>query len=426
MNIFILTVGSRGDVQPFVALGQGLKAAGHTVTVATSASFEPFITRHGLHFGHLSNDLLDLMDTAAGREALEETLGVFGTIKTMIKLAQEGTRINRKLLQEAWEAAQIARPDLIIFHPKAFAGAHIAEKLRIPALLATLQPMLVPTVETPPIGIPALKMGGWYNKLGYQLIKLGYNSYRGMINTFREETLGIEKLPKSVDILSMSSGRALPVLHAFSQHVLPRPVDWPPQAVVTGYWFLEATQTWQPPAALNTFLQAGDPPVYVGFGSMAGRDPERLTNIIIEALQRANVRGLLATGWGGLDTKELPETIFKIEEGPHDWLFSRVAAIVHHGGAGTTAAGLRAGRPTVICPFMGDQPFWGERVHALGVGPKPILQKKVTAESLATAIRKAITDNAMRQHAARLGEKISAEDGVASTVKLIAEMAEKL
>ena len=422
MNIFILTVGSRGDVQPFVALGQGLKAAGHTVTLATSASFESFIVEHGLNFGRLTNELIELMDSAQGRQALEETIGIFGSIKTMVKLAKEGNRINRQLVMDSWEAAQLAKPDLIIFHPKALAGAHIAEKLRVPALLATLQPMLVPTVETPPIGIPALKLGGWYNKFSYQLIKMGYSSYRGMINTFRQETLGIDKLPKSADVLTMSNGQPLPVLHAFSQHLLPRPADWPPHAYVTGYWFLEEEQTWQPPAALRAFLDAGDPPVYVGFGSMAGRDPKRLTQIIVDALQQANVRGLLATGWGGLSAADLPATIFKIEQAPHAWLFPRVAAVVHHGGAGTTAAGLRAGRPTVICPFMGDQPFWGERVHSLGVGPKPILQKKVTVDSLAWAIRTAATDQTLRQTAAALGEKIRQEDGIANTLDLIAAL----
>ncbi|MBZ0297475.1 MAG: glycosyltransferase, partial [Anaerolineae bacterium] len=376
MNIFIVTLGSRGDVQPYVALGKGLKAAGHTVTVCTSASFEPFITSHGLHYGYMNNELLDLMDSAEGREAMEEAVGILGSLKTMAKLAKEGNRINRQLLKEAWEAAQLANPELIIFHPKAFSGPQLAEKFGVPAIMAVMQPMIVPTVETPPIGIPILKLGGWYNKLGYSLISMGYNAYRGMINTFREESLGIGKLPRSQNALKEVAGQPIPVLHAFSRYVLPRPADWPDYAHVTGYWFLDQSNAWEPSNELLAFLDAGAPPVYVGFGSMAGKNPQRLAEIVIDALQQAGVRGIIATGWGGLETSDLPETIFKLDQAPHDWLFPRMSAVVHHGGAGTTAAGLRAGRPTIICTFIADQPFWGQRVHALGAGSKPIPQKQ--------------------------------------------------
>ncbi|NEO00729.1 MAG: glycosyltransferase family 1 protein, partial [Moorea sp. SIO3I7] len=166
-------------------------------------------------------------------------------------------------------------------------------------------------------------------------------------------------------------------------------------------------------------LDAGNPPVYVGFGSMAGRDPQRLTEIVIEGLQQANVRGIIATGWGGLAVDDLPDSIFKIDSAPHDWLFPRMAAVVHHGGAGTTAAGLRAGRPTIICPFFVDQPFWGDRVHALGVGSKPIPQKTLTAEKLATAIREVTTNQTIRQNAEALGKQIRDEDGIANAIAII-------
>lgn len=422
MNILILTLGSRGDVQPYVALGKGLQAAGHVVTVTTSASFEPFITGHGLHYGYLNNELMDLMDSAEGREAMENAIGVIGTVRTMVKLAQEGNRINRKLLKESWEAAQAAQPDLIIFHPKAFAAPHIAEKCGVPAIMAVMQPMIVPTAATPPIGIPALKLGGWYNRLGYGLISMGYSAYRGMVNTFRQESLGIDKLARSQNILTEVAGQPVPVLHAFSQYVLPRPDDWHEYAHVTGYWFLEQSTEWQPSVELQAFLDAGDPPVYIGFGSMAGRNPQRLAGIVIEALKQAGVRGIIATGWGGIDAGSLPNTVFKIDQAPHDWLFPRMAAVVHHGGAGTTAAGLRAGKPTVICAFIADQPFWGQRVHALGVGSKTIPQKRLTAPKLAAAIREVTTNSAIRENASALGEKIRAEDGIGNAVALIEGM----
>jgi sterol 3beta-glucosyltransferase len=170
---------------------------------------------------------------------------------------------------------------------------------------------------------------------------------------------------------------------------------------------------------LQAFLEAGDPPVYVGFGSMVNRNPQRLAMLVVAALQQAKVRGIVATGWGGLQADKLPDTIFKLEQAPHDWLFPRMAAVVHHGGAGTTAAGLRAGKPTLICPFMGDQPFWGSRVQALGVGPAAIPQKKLSAASLAEALRTVTSDGAMGEKARQLGEQIRQEDGVANAIALL-------
>lgn len=422
MKIFMLTIGTRGDVQPFIALGRALKAEGYSVTLATSSSFETLISGHGLDYGYISNDLLDLMDSAEGRQAMEETVGILGTVRSMAKLAQEGNRINRKILIESWEAAEKAQPDLIIYHPKAFGASHIAERLRIPAVMAVMQPMIVPTSAMPPIGIPALKLGGWYNRLGYRLIKMGYNAYRGMTNTFREETLKIDKLSGSDDVLSTLKGQPVPVMHAFSQHILPRPHDWPDYAHLTGYWFLEDSESWKAPADLLAFLDAGDAPVYIGFGSMAGRDPQRLGRIVIEALQKAKVRGVIATGWGGINTDDLPDTIFRIEQAPHDWLFPRMTAVVHHGGAGTTAATLRASRPAVICSFMGDQPFWGNQIQAMGLGSGPIPQKRLTADRLAAAIIEVTTNPAIRQNAEVLGERIRQEDGIGNAVTLIEKL----
>ena len=199
---------------------------------------------------------------------------------------------------------------------------------------------------------------------------------------------------------------------------MPEPPDWPETAAVAGYWFLEEPE-WTPPPDLQAFLDAGDPPVYVGFGSMIGRDPERTARLVAEALRAAGVRGLLATGWGGLSPTDLGDDLFVLEQAPHDALFPHCAAVVHHGGAGTTAAGLRAGRPTVVCPFFGDQPFWGRRVHTLGVGPAPIRQTDLTAPRLAAAIQQATGSDAVRQRAEALGRTIRAEDGVGAAVRFV-------
>jgi sterol 3beta-glucosyltransferase len=214
----------------------------------------------------------------------------------------------------------------------------------------------------------------------------------------------------------------MPVLHGVSRHVVPEPPDWPEGAVSTGFWFLKRSDEWEAPPDLERFLNSGPAPVYLGFGSMTGRDPYKRTRIVLEALARTGQRGVLTTGWGGLARADVPKQVCVLEQVPHDWLFPLVAAVVHHGGAGTTAEGLRAGRPTVICPYFGDQPFWGQRVHELGVGPAPIPQKRLTAERLAAAIHEAITNVGMRQRAEALGEKIRSEDGAKSAVAFIETM----
>jgi UDP:flavonoid glycosyltransferase YjiC (YdhE family) len=189
--------------------------------------------------------------------------------------------------------------------------------------------------------------------------------------------------------------------------------------VVTGYWFLDAPIGWQPSPELVAFLDSGPTPVYVGFGSMAFHDVARQTTIVLQALQLTGQRAIVATGWGGLKSEEAPASILVVDAVPHDWLFPRVAAVVHHGGAGTTGAGLRAGKPTVVCPFVGDQTFWGRRVAALGVGPQPIPQWRLTAERLAEAIQCAVTDEGIRQRAAALGATIRAENGLEYAVTYI-------
>jgi sterol 3beta-glucosyltransferase len=419
MRILIVTFGSRGDVQPYVALGKGLQRAGHEVTLCTAEQFESFISENGLNYGYMTGELLKLVDTDAGREALEETTGIFGAAKTMIKLSRAATPLNRQMMIDSWQTALDVEPEIVIYHPKALGGPSIAERFGAPAFMAVLQPMYVPTTEFSLVGVPALPLGGWYNKLTYKAVPMGYRMYAKVINEIRTEQMGLGKLVHAADIFHLADGAPIPILHGFSAQLIPRPDDWPENAHITGYWFLEQDEEWQPPQELEDFMAAGEAPVYVGFGSMAGKDPARLTKIVVQAAQQAGVRAVLATGWGGLETGSLPQSIYAIEKAPHDWLFPRVAAVVHHGGAGTTATGLLAGRPTLICPFMGDQPFWGARVEAMGAGPAPIPQKKLTAEKLAAALHDMLTDANMRRKAEAVGERMRSEDGVQSAVRII-------
>jgi UDP:flavonoid glycosyltransferase YjiC (YdhE family) len=201
--------------------------------------------------------------------------------------------------------------------------------------------------------------------------------------------------------------------------VIPKPPDWDDRIHVTGYWFLDPADDWAPPSALLEFLQADPPPIYVGFGSMSSRKPEETADLILLALVRAKQRAIILSGWGGLHKADLPDTVFMVDSIPFSWLFPRVAAVVHHGGAGTTSAGLRAGVPSIVIPFFGDQPFWGQRVAELGVGPAPIPRRRLTVERLAQAIQEAVTDQTMRQRAAHLGSRIQAEDGIARAVAVV-------
>lgn len=417
MKIFMNTFGSRGDVQPFIILGKALKKKGHQVMVCTSSRFENDVTSNGLEYGYITNEAFELLD--ADKTILEDSLGILGFIKTSFKLINKAKPINRKMIKNAWDAARDFKPDLVIYHPKALGAVSIAEKFNVPAVLISLIPMLAPTSEFPVIGMPKIRLGDWYNRLTYKLIILGYNSYMKDLNDIRISEMGLNKLPKGTGIATMSDGTPVPNIHAISPHVIAIPHDWPEIYSMSGYITEQNSEEWSPPSVLQEFLEAGEPPVYIGFGSMSGSNAKRLTNIVLESLRQANVRGIIATGWGGLVSTNLPENILKIESASHAWLFPRVSAVIHHGGAGTTAAGLRAGCPTIICPFMGDQPFWGDQVVKLGVGLKMSSQKKLKSEELSAAICKVTADTKIQKAAALLGEKIQAEDGVSSTIRAI-------
>lgn len=417
MKVFINTFGSRGDVQPFIILGKALKEKGHAVMICTGSRFEAEVIKNGLEYGYITNEAFALLD--ADNTILEDSLGIVGIVRVSLKLIKVAKPINKKMVQNAWYAAKHFEPDLVIYHPKALGAVSIAEKFNVPAIMISLIPMLAPTAEFPMLGMPNLKLGGWYNRLTYKLVLMGYNSYLQGLNDIRIAEMELKALPKYTGIIAKYDKSLVPIIHAISPHVLNRPNDWPSIYTMSGYITEDQDEQYTPPKALQDFLAAGTPPVYVGFGSMSGSNSERLTNTVVEALAQANVRGIIATGWGGLDTMNLPDNIFTIEKVSHAWLFPQVAAVVHHGGAGTTAAGLRSGRPTIICPFMGDQPFWGDQLVRLGVGLKVSAQKRLKVEELAGAIYKVTTDIDIQEAATILGKKIQSEDGVLNAINSI-------
>lgn len=410
MRILITTFGTRGDIQPFIALGIGLKNAGHEVAIGTTQGYQSFVESYGLDCGAMSNELLQLT-----QDGLNGTGGMAGTLATIKKIPPAV----RNMMDDEWNVAQSFHPDLILYHSKCLGSLHVAEKLRIPAILSLPLPFFTPTRAFPVPFMAGIRLGAWFNLLSYKIMGLSNGMYVKATNDFRAKSLGLPPLESFPDLLVRADGSPVPIIYPYSPHLLPVPDDFPPHVHVTGSWFLERPADWQPEPELVRFLDAGPAPVYVGFGSMGGSDGQKRARVILEALEISGQRGLIVSGWGGLKASDLPDSAFMLEAVPHDWLFPRVAAVVHHGGSGTTAAGLRAGKPTIICPFLGDQPFWGRLVYERGVGPRPIPQGKLTAARLAEAIRIATQDAEMRGRAEEMGQKICQEDGVARAVQVV-------
>lgn len=417
--MFIFTLGTRGDVQPYLALATGLRDAGHQPTICTSNRFGPFVREHGLHFSDFNDEFMALLESHEGKSAMEASANPWARFQNMRQLMKKAAGLQRTVMFDGWNAVRAFGPDVIVFHPKAYGGAHFAEKLGIPSVMALAMPVMVPTGEFPVLGFPLLPLGRAYNRATYQfMLLLMRRMFARPINEWRAAH-GLTSQARGRNIHCDPSGAPLPVLHGYSRQVGPVPADWPAAAVVTGYWFLDRKPQWQPPPSLTEFLQAGTPPVYVGFGSMSGNRAKERTEIVIEALARVKVRGVIASGWGGLSETAASAAIHFMQDIPHDWLFPRMAAVVHHGGAGTTAAGLRAGRPTVICPFIFDQPFWGRCLHERGLSPPPIPQKRLTVEKLAAAIQHAVTDKKMEERCRAVAAQIAAEDGIGRAVKFL-------
>ena len=412
MRIVILTLGSRGDVQPYLALGLGLQQSGHHVRIGTNTDFETFVRSRGLDFAPVAGSFRTLLDSEEGRRWMATDRGGMTFLRRQSHVLRP---VAKSFLNDCWTACQGA--EAIIYTPLGFAGWHIAQKLGVPCAYAHYNPFSFTRVSPNLFGLWRLRATGILNQqiqlLGQRLIW----RYMGpAVNRWRRDTLGLPPLPSTGPDAEIWRHR-VPFLYGYSPSVVPTPQDWPPWYHVTGYWFLDRPADWQPPADLVAFLDAGPPPVYLGFGSMIPQDPAALTSMACEALQRIGQRGILHAGWGGLGKADLPDTVFLIQDVPHDWLFPRMAAVVHHGGAGSTAAGLRAGVPSVITPFFYDQPYWGARVAALGVGPRPIPMRRLSAERLAAALQAATGDADMRARATALSKQIQTEDGVTRAVE---------
>jgi sterol 3beta-glucosyltransferase len=407
LRVAIHTLGTRGDVQPYLALALGLKARGHDVLLAAPSQFEALVGARSIAFAHLPGDYLDLLETPEGKAAIVGG----GGFATGFKMLKHFKPIARKQLVAEWGAARQFEPELIIYHPKAVAAPHIADRLGCPAVLASPLPGFTPTREFASPLLPYASLGP-LNRLTHSVMAgSGDALFRRLIGDWRVRDLGLDRRP---------GHRLSPAatLYAYSPAVVPVPADWPQTVDVTGYWFLDDARDWSPDPQLAAFLESGAPPVYVGFGSMPGLDPQALTSLVVEALAQAGVRGVLATGGGAMQGSGAGH-VHVIDGAPHDRLFPLMSACVHHGGAGTTAAALRAGKPQVICPFFGDQPFWARQVEKLGAGPTALDVRSLTANNLAKAIAAVVNTAYYTEGAEGIGRSIRAEDGVKRAIAFL-------
>jgi sterol 3beta-glucosyltransferase len=414
MQITIFTLGSHGDIRPYVPLSLGLQRAGYTIRFASFNAYRTFIESHELEFFSISGDPLSTMNSQAGQAWMRSGRNVLATSRNMRRAL-----INGSLMDQFNDALKACHgSDAVIYSFMGAAAYHAAEKLGIPSIFALLQPF-TRSRKMPSIAFPELPLGGRYNLLthwiGEQAI---WQIARSPIDRWRLEALGLPALPW-YGPFNLLYEQEKPYLYGFSPSVVPRPPDWPDWHHISGYWFLDRDPDWKPPEALVRFLDSGPKPISIGFGSMSGQNAGNLLEIAIDTVKATNQRAVLLGGWAALAPPDLPDTMFMIDAVPHNWLFPRMAAIVHHGGAGTTAAGLRAGVPSILVPFFADQPFWGRRVHALGVGPKPLQRKSLSTKNLAEAITNAVEDETMHRNAVSIGERIRAENGVENAIDFI-------
>ncbi|KAI9828833.1 MAG: hypothetical protein M1819_006540 [Sarea resinae] len=437
LNIVIMVIGSRGDIQPFLKIGKILKEDyGHRVRIATHPAFKKFVEQDsGLEFFSVGGDPAELM------AFMVKNPGLIPSVET-VKAGEIGRRREAmfEMFQGFWRACINATDDekdianlkmmgnkhpfvadAIIANPPSFAHVHCAERLGIPLHLMFTFPY-TPTQQFPhPLAnIKRTNVDTNYsNFISYPLVEMmTWQGLGDLVNIFRVKTLGLEPV-STLWAPGQLYRLKVPYTYMWSPGLVPKPADWGPEITIAGFVFLDLASSFEPPESLTKFLEAGPPPVYIGFGSIVVSDPEKFTAMIFEAVEKAGVRALVSKGWGGLgDEGNTPDNIYMLDNIPHDWLFPRVSAVIHHGGAGTTAIGLKCGKPTMIVPFFGDQPFWGAMVAKAGAGAsESIPYKYLTADRLAEGIRECLTPEA-QENAQKLADGIAAEgDGARNAVR---------
>jgi sterol 3beta-glucosyltransferase len=422
MRIAVLALGSRGDVQPLIALAVSLAKRGHDVRLVTHDNFAEIAAGRGVAFEAVTGDLRVVLSGADGKRMTASGRNRLTALAAMRAIARQA--------RDWWIQLRdlSAGAEMLVSSATTFAIAASLAECRDVAWVRTNITPVAPTADFPSPLLPAppLPMPGWANRLHHHLdTQICWQAFRRSTNGFRREIFGLPPWPRFGPFARFRAERR-PLLMACSPHVIARPRDWPAEVEVTGYWFLDRPPEWVPPPDLMRFLRADPPPVYIGFGSMTMADPAATAALVTEAVAKAGCRAVIGAGWGGLRPRQQHDNIYSTEELPHDWLFPQMAAVVHHCGAGTTASALRAGLPSVPVPFMADQFFWAWRLRRLGVATAAVPHRKLSVQALVTALRNAIDDDEMRQRARSLGAAIRAEDGLLRAVAAVEKHASQL
>ncbi|MGB7537862.1 MAG: glycosyltransferase, partial [Anaerolineales bacterium] len=372
------------------------------------------IEQAGIPFAPVELDYNKLLLSPEIQTAMEK--GGLNFLLVMLKVFPRAFEMVERALAAAARVDSLT--DLILFTANGPWGYHIAEPLHVPAVFVCFQPAArsreVPNAVA--MAAPGPKIVNWLSHVAFEYVT--WLPLRSRFNRWRKQILHLPPLSLTPPFPKPHQ----PVWGAYSPTLSPRPADWPEAWQVVGSWMEEVPTDWQPPADLAAFLEAGPPPIYLGFGSMMTRDTARISRTVLEALARTRRRAVVSRGWNTLTAADLPGQLYLVDRIPHAWLFPRMAMIIHHGGGGTTAAALRSGIPSMAVPYGADQPFWGRRAYELGVGPKPIAYKDLTAENLEEAIREGLSNPSMREKARAAGEKVRAEDGVGRAVELLQRM----
>lgn len=413
--ITILCSGTRGDVQPYVALAQALKMLGLPVRIATSRMFEGFIRGYGIDFYSIEVDYESAgVDPQMIREAqkADNILRMLGSFRTLREFGIH--------MVEMYHDACLGS-DAIVFHPGLTIGYFMAEKLGIPAILASPFPLHSTSARSSVVLYGKVLPNAILNRLSYKILQsMLWMVSESSLKPFWKEKYG--RLPERFGMpFERHADARNPALVSCSNHVFTRPDDWNPHVHQHGYWVVEEPSTYQSATELASFLEQGEKPVYVGFGSMLDKaDGVKVGHIVVEALAMAGKRGILS---GMIGLENLPDDVLCVDNVPHTWLFPRMAAVCHHGGAGTSAAGFLAGVPCIIVPFALDQHAWAQRSCELGIGSKPLPFKKLTSSHLAEAIAYA-TKPEVCERAQAVGRLISSETGARDCALVIARALE--
>ncbi|NED97928.1 glycosyltransferase family 1 protein [Phytoactinopolyspora alkaliphila] len=418
MKILLITYGSRGDTQPFVALARELSLAGHKPILCAPASFRNLSTTYDIELFPLHDEWQDLKDDSIFQSAFETNYRGLRGKWLAIQVIQRFRPLMARVRQGIYEASNL-KPDLIVSLPS-LPGHELAEYLGVPSISVCLQPAWVPTKAFP----NAMLMRNVPKALNRASYWATYAWYRVLTGNSRPWHTSLFKTPSQRTNAPMRrrDGSQLTVLQAFSKHLLPSCPDYPRAVHTTGFWPLPAPEKWRPQAQLLDFIYTRRPPVYIGFGSLVGTDAAGLGRLIEHAIQIANVRAVVVAGWGGIATSQTTNDIFYADDVPFDWLFPKMDAIVHHGGMGSAGAALLSGRPQVTCPAMAEQPFVAERLRTLGLSPEPLPLRALTPERLATAITEATTNRNFESRARLMKLMVEDESGLRKAIEIIDSM----